>query len=490
MQTGARFWLFWLILAGYLALGGLYVALTPAWQAPDEPAHYNYVRFLATRRAFPELTPDCYNQAYLNQLTSRRFPPHLPIDPVCYEYHQPPLYYLLAAPVFSLTRGALPALRGLSVLLGAGVVVLAFFIARTVLPARPAVALAAMAVVAFTPMHLTMLAAVNNDALAELLLAALLFRLVRGLTAGQPATAKTDAVTGLLLGLALVTKTTVYIAIPLTALALWWSPGRPGLRRLARRGLLVFGTALLAALPWYARNTWLYGQFDLLGLQRHDAVVVGQLRTADYLAQVGWPRYLLDFVTTTFHSFWGQFGWMAVPMDRRSYLFLALLTLLALVGLAAWLARRGPATDAPAAGHRQAIALLAAAAGLAVVVYAGYNATFVQFQGRYLFPALVPLAFFFAVGLFEVFDLPRAWPAAVTVAAVLAGQVGTGLAGAGLDKRAGLALAAVWLVLAARAWLAPRWPVDRHIWVAAFCAGLAGLAAASPFWFIVPYLNP
>ncbi|MCB0131202.1 MAG: hypothetical protein KDD78_10145, partial [Caldilineaceae bacterium] len=31
-----------LILAAYVLLGALYAINTPAWQAPDEPAHYNY----------------------------------------------------------------------------------------------------------------------------------------------------------------------------------------------------------------------------------------------------------------------------------------------------------------------------------------------------------------------------------------------------------------------------------------------------------------
>ena len=32
-----------LLLLAYLALGVLFAARTPAWQTPDEPAHYNYV---------------------------------------------------------------------------------------------------------------------------------------------------------------------------------------------------------------------------------------------------------------------------------------------------------------------------------------------------------------------------------------------------------------------------------------------------------------
>ena len=38
---------FAIVLAVYLALAAQYAALTPDWQAPDEPAHYNVVRQIA-----------------------------------------------------------------------------------------------------------------------------------------------------------------------------------------------------------------------------------------------------------------------------------------------------------------------------------------------------------------------------------------------------------------------------------------------------------
>jgi hypothetical protein len=43
------------ILALYVILGVLYAVRTPPWQAPDEPAHYNYVRFVPTTGGFPVL---------------------------------------------------------------------------------------------------------------------------------------------------------------------------------------------------------------------------------------------------------------------------------------------------------------------------------------------------------------------------------------------------------------------------------------------------
>ncbi len=36
-----------LVVLVFLVVGTLYAVYTPAWQAPDEPAHYNYVAQIA-----------------------------------------------------------------------------------------------------------------------------------------------------------------------------------------------------------------------------------------------------------------------------------------------------------------------------------------------------------------------------------------------------------------------------------------------------------
>ena len=102
----------------YLGIGALYAVKTPAWQVPDEPAHYNYVRFVAEGRGLPVLQPGDYDQAYLEQHQSARFPSSMPIDSIRYEFWQPPLYYILAAPIYLATGGSLLALRLFSVVLG------------------------------------------------------------------------------------------------------------------------------------------------------------------------------------------------------------------------------------------------------------------------------------------------------------------------------------------------------------------------------------
>jgi len=71
-----------------------------------------------------------YPHGYLEEIKTAKFPPEMPITPIRYESHQPPLYYLIASPVYALSGGSLAALRLLSVLLGAGIVLFAYGIAR------------------------------------------------------------------------------------------------------------------------------------------------------------------------------------------------------------------------------------------------------------------------------------------------------------------------------------------------------------------------
>ena len=152
-----------------------------------------------------------------------------------------------------------------------------------------------------------------------------------------------------------------------------------------------------------------YGGLDILGKAAHDRVVVGQPRTAEWVAQYGLPYTIGHFVQTTFNSFWGQFGWMTVPMTYPSWLYplLWLFTGLALAGLiaAAFAERRSLSKQ------KLPILILLTLFLLTLGVHVVYNLTFVQHQGRYLFPALIPIALGAAVGLgLWLRPLRNRWP--------------------------------------------------------------------------------
>ncbi len=397
------------ILAAYLVIAGQYAVRTPAWQAPDEPAHYNYVRQIVDEGRLPVLKQGDWQQAYQDDLTASGFDPALlaRLESVQYEDHQPPLYYLLQAPVYALTDGNLRAMRLFSVLLGAGVVVCAWAVLRALLPDWPAVALTGAGFVAFLPQHLATLSSVNNDALAELIVGLTLLATVIYLgNSRQSAAGARDVppvLLGALVGLALVTKTTIYFLGGVVGLAvlLRWRRVRWPWRMAAAQIAAVLIPALLIGGVWWARNLSVYGDTDFTGLARHDAVTVGQPRTGDYIdTQFGGStrRYLETYAETTFHSFWGQFGWMAVPMPVTVYRLLALFTLVVVAGLPVFVWRHGW-PRAVSAAQRDALIVFAAVIVLVTAEYVLYNLDFVQFQGRYMYPALIPLALIVALGL-------------------------------------------------------------------------------------------
>jgi hypothetical protein len=60
-----------IILITYLVIGFQYAALTPAWQVPDEPAHYNYVAQLS-RGALPVLEMGDWDNTYLDAIKAAK----------------------------------------------------------------------------------------------------------------------------------------------------------------------------------------------------------------------------------------------------------------------------------------------------------------------------------------------------------------------------------------------------------------------------------
>ena len=396
------------ILAAYLLAGALFAIFTPAWQAPDEPAHYNYIRQIARDGCCPRIESGDWRSEYQRRLTATRFTPQIlgGLDTIQYEDHHPPLYYLLASIAFRLSNGSLTVLRLFSVVLGACTVILSYLISSRVFSRQPQIALGVMALVALLPQHLAMMSAVNNDALAEVIVGLGLLWIVRYLQG--------DAIPiwqlGMIAGLALLTKITIYflaLILPLAILLRWRKSERP-LSHLVRELAAFAAVALLIGSGWWLRNISVYGFPDFLGLAAHDAVVSDQLRSAEYIASHGWATYFGQLLSVTFKSFWGQFGWMALPLDNVIggwiYRGFALLTLAGMSGLFLVLrsARAISANEGSADNSRRDIVtVLIAATLLVLLAYIYYNIEFVQWQGRYLFPALIPIAIGLICGVDE-----------------------------------------------------------------------------------------
>ncbi len=552
----ARHLLLALILLVYLLLATLYAVNVPAWQAPDEPAHFNFIQELATTGQLPVLRMGDYDEATIRLLTSRRFPPELSIAPLRYEAHQPPLYYLLGTGVFRLIGDELLPLRLLSVALGALFIGLIYAIVRLVFPGRSELALGAAAFTAFLPMHVAQAASINNDALAEVLLAAILLLSIRYvklvLLGPRPPRAWDALAIGLLLGLALVTKVSAYVAIPIALAApliAWHESRRSAINNSPihhspiNHWALIALPALLLALPWYLRNASLYGNVDILGRTWHDVVVVGQLTTGELLAQVGLAGALERFLVWSHSSFWGVFGWMGVWMDARVYT--AALAFGVAVGAGCvWQvagrnttaneeqrmgagrnttaneeqrmgmqrdstpdekqqtaeAAEGAGWDSVFTDYRLrfrlwALALLGLAALGTLGIYLLYNLQFVQPQGRYLFPALPAISLAVAVGWWTVARWPGAARWAGTLLLVAAGLAALwGVTQEGINTWSLLIFAGGGALLLAWSLALPRLAGKTQGWMGRLVytlpfAAMAGLSLLALWLFIVPQLT-
>ncbi len=514
-----------LILLVYLILATLYAVNVPAWQAPDEPAHFNYIHELATSGQIPVLRMGDYDESYIRLLTSRRFPPELSIAALRYEAHQPPAYYLLGALVFRVTGGQLLPLRLLSVALGALFIVLIYAIVRLIFPGRAELALGAAAFTAFLPMHVAQAASVNNDALAEVLLAAILLLSIRyvklSLLGPRAATVWDTLAIGLLLGLALVTKVSAYVAVPVALaaplIARYESRRSPVHHSsfIIHHSALILLPALLLALPWYMRNAQVYGNLDILARTWHDQVVVGQLTTGELLAQAGLAAVLERFLVWSHSSFWGVFGWMGVWMDARVYTAALAFGLVVVAGCmwqvagrkwqvasGKWQAAKvvSPSPVSRFTFHVSrfqawALALLGLAALGTLGIYLLYNLLFVQPQGRYLFPALPAVSLAVAVGWWTVTRWPAAARWAGTVLLIAAGAaVLWGVTQEGVNKWSLLSFAAgaaglwAWSLLAARLDGVTLRRVSATFYALPFAA-MAALCALALWAFVLPQLT-
>ena len=442
-----------LILLGYFWLALGYARETPAWQVPDEPAHYNNVLQRAAPGPAPIIEAGDYPFARLEALKADRFANSGPdgIRGIEYEDHQPPLYYELAALLLeaqpepvdpvryegetapaAVVAERVRLLRLLGMVLGACTVLLAWAVASTVAPGDLPLRVGVTAFAAFLPMQLVMNAAVNNDPLAIALTATALLvalrRVGREPRGGEGW--RGALLPGLLIGLAALTKLSALLPTVVVLLAAEWlgmgrlgrmgrirpispaspidlPPPSPPFRIHLRQTAIMLVLGLLLATPWLAHNVRQYGWRDPLALAAHDRATVCppedgagcQPRTADWIAEKGLADLLERGAVLTFQSFWGVFGWMGVFLGTAKgvpiYGALALSSLLALAGLLPTLRRwrRWP--------ERLQAQSLVLALHLAVTAggFLWYNLTFVQHQGRYLLPALLPLALAYCAGL-------------------------------------------------------------------------------------------
>ncbi|MFQ3632791.1 glycosyltransferase family 39 protein [Roseiflexus sp.] len=393
------------LVALFLTLCVLYNLMTPLGEGPDEPGHAAYVFFLAREGRLPvQCPPPC-------------------VSDVPGSGHHPPLAYLLATPatlwlpqsertfdlpgnprftwaggdqVNAVAHGsreqwpwdaqvwAWRLARGVSSLAGAATVIFTYLVVRcraddAVTGDR--VALLAAALVAFNPQFIFISSLISNDALLAALGAVLLWLVV-----SSPRSLPRAMLIGVVLGLALITKQSALIFVPLALVWCVTGEKRLGVAASAGGAAIVVAGAALVSSWWYLRNWRLYG--DPLGLQAFRAEFATQAFEA--INPAAWAGALI----TLYESFWVRFGWMNLPAPAWAMSVYAALLAAAVAGWVRILVRPNKAM------HRRSWQLVALPfLTLAWVVSFAFTAGLVAWQGRLLFPAIAAIAALLACGL-------------------------------------------------------------------------------------------
>lgn len=274
---------FWLLLALALLKGLLWSVSLPPWYGPDEPAHFEYVQYLATNHRVPatgDLPDWSVSFPYEIQCSTKnlgfrsngpfqteppwgrdpgacrqRFDPaaRIPASPVSQAGDYSPFYYLLGLPFWEAAASQpvetrLHAVRLLSVLLGVLATAFTYLAAVQIFGRRLWLAGAAAALFMLNPIESQQTAIVSNDSLLLALAAAVAWRLLAALRG--PLRARDAIWLGLLIGAAFWAKPQgVFLAagLPLVPLAarLRGEPWRKSLRPAAL--VAVVAGALVAA---------------------------------------------------------------------------------------------------------------------------------------------------------------------------------------------------------------------------------------------------
>lgn len=406
----------WLALLAFLH-GLVYLALTPPWQTPDEPQHFQYVRLLLDERRLPTRDDAAIDTPLTEQV--RESMAHFDFwaqrardtAPARLEYRvawaHPPLYYGLAAmvlaPFASLDVSAqLYIVRLFSVVLTSLTVWVCYRAMDSLFPRSPALAIAVPLFISLLPMHAFIGSSVNNDVLAELMGTVVIWQLIEAFRRGL--TWQRGALLGVSLILALLTKRTTFLLVPLVLSALLALLPGPG-----RRWLVIAGGL---ALP-----LWL-----VLSRQSSNSYIGGLLKSPGSIQQLLALPSLADMAlwgALLFTTFWGNFGWATVQLAPAWYGLLLAAMLVSGGGWIklAWRWRRSLSSLAP--WQRRALAMCALALVLISVQTAGLIlAGRIHQQARYLFPAILPLASSLVLGWGAW--LPRLWQSrAVTLGAAM-----------------------------------------------------------------------
>jgi hypothetical protein len=427
MRGPLSYWPFITLLVVFCALAGSFSLLLPLGEMPDEGSHFDLVRFVAEQNRFPMTQQErsaLGDKGYASPiyhglvavLSQHVDITGLPRRNFVSSDKQPIPYDTILTTQRLHTDDETFPFRGIvlawhlarlvSIPLSALTIVATYLTALTIYPDRRYFALAVAGFVAFVPRFVLNSAVVNDDNLVIPLVAFAIYYLVRIIHGDERL--RTFVLLGVLSGVAAITKYHAVVLLPEITLVfafLAWRNRATWKQWLSRWGWVMLSFA--ASAGWWF--FFLFSRFNRvaeLGLVGGLLAPLGDPTTTEVShlplksLAISW-----DWIAPVFRSFWivaGSFGiWAPEPI----YQLLALLAVIAVVGLVL-VGYRHFASRQPGV-WRVDIALL----GLHLLLYLGivfgrYQVFLARgvapppysTQGRYLYPALISIAFFCVLG--------------------------------------------------------------------------------------------
>jgi hypothetical protein len=410
------------VLATFGLLSIVYGILVPFGEHPDETFHMSYVAWLARTHRLPDANQD---------------------DRPVREAFQPPLYYALAAIIWSalapteaddqrLAQAVMlspnPAfgqseqesnrylhdaferfpyvgwarqvelLRLALLPIAVATVGLTYRLGRLVRPTSALVPLMAAASVAYLPEFVFLSGSISNDLCAVLCSAIVLVALVESIAARR-LTRTRCVVIGLTLGIGVLGKESMLTMVPVVVLGMALAARR--LDQLAASLAWTAAPALALTGPLFIRNSILYGSV-LSSAAQH--------LTMPYMIHA--PRspfsvYFLETAPTLWSSFVAHFGWLSIPLGRLRLPYDAFAVLAAVGALVAaiTIVRTGPGST-----EARLLALLVGTIVSALAGYVYHNLTLDSPQGRHLYTALPAVGVLLSLGCSQLADTLRIGP--------------------------------------------------------------------------------
>ena len=393
-----------LLLGAALALMLVWTAVVPFDKGPDEAEHYRVAHFIYANGRLPVFAADGDMYGYVVN-AEEAFISYAAL---------PGFNYVLSALAMRLVLTDDPyvllyAARFVSTLAVLMTIYLAYRTAHLLFPERPNVARGTALLLALIPQVTLTGAYVNQDAYTMAVCSWTIYLLLAGWKQGW--TAGRAAWLGVALGLVLLGRLNGYVVIPFALLVAVVSL-RGGVGFVLIRMFITGSVAALVSGWWFVRSYLQTG--DPIGIQ---AVMeawraLAPLRRAPREIGVSFLDILRgDTPYLVFRTFWGAFGQLEVYLLWPYYALLGLLTLGAGAGLAwglvQWFAGPRPLHALFDRQYARNQAFLAAALpllgvlvlGMAALVFWQAWATSFATQGRYLFPAVVPIVLFITLGI-------------------------------------------------------------------------------------------